>query len=189
MMHQILTFLFCMLTLASCGQRSDFSGALVLEDIAQFSDTLLITKAVPLSSSPSNLLGNYLTVKYNKDQIWIADKINLDAIHGFNWKGESLGYVAERGKAPGQIYNLKDFLLQDDQLVVMSNLGDEIVVYEYGFENSIKSEVQLPFNCFSFVENGKGGYWLYSGYNKIAGYYRLRSVNTDGEVLQKFASK
>lgn len=182
-MNKLLILTFCIMLFFSCTQKKD--GVLVLADVDEYSDTLLVTKAIPLSTDPSNLLGNYLSVKYNKDNIWIADKSNLDAIHGFNWEGESLGYVAERGEAPNQIYNLVDFLLQDDQLVVMSNLGDEVMVYEFGFDNSIKSKVKLPFNSFTFVENAQKGYWLYSGYNRVAGDYRLRSVNTDGELLVK----
>lgn len=181
-MNKLLIFTLGIVLFFSCTQKKD--GVLVLADIDEYSDTLLVAKAIPLSSDPSNLLGNYLNVRYSYKSIWITDKSNPDAIHGFNWNGESLGYVAERGEAPNQIYNLVDFLLQDDQLVVMSNLGDEVVVYEYGFDNSIKSKVQLPFNCFTFVENSRGGYWLYSGYNKVAGDYRLRAVSTDGELLQ-----
>lgn len=181
-MNKLFAVVFCILLFDSCSQKED--GVFVLDSIETNSDTLLITKVIPLSSNPSNLLGNYLSVKYNEDHIWIVDKSNPDAIHGFNWDGESLGHVAERGEAPDQVYNLRDFLLRKDNIVVLANLGDEVVVYEFGFDNSLRSKVQLPINCFSFVENGHGGYWLYSGYNKIAGDYRLRSVNTDGEVLQ-----
>jgi hypothetical protein len=159
-------------------------GTLILADIDEYADQLLVTKAVPLASTSSNLLGNYLSAKYNQDQIWIVDKSNMDAIHGFSWEGESIGYVAEKGEAPNQISSLVDFLVQEDQLVVLSNLGDEVVVYDYGFDNSIKSKVQLPFNCFTFVENSQDGYWLYSGYNKVAGDYRLRSVRKEGELLK-----
>jgi hypothetical protein len=181
-MNKLLILSFCITLFFSCTEKKE--GTLILADIDEYADQLLVTKAVPLASTSSNLLGNYLSAKYNQDQIWIVDKSNMDAIHGFNWEGESIGYVAERGEAPNQIYNFKDFLLQDDQLVVMSNLGDEVVVYEFGFDNSIKSKVQLPFNSFTFEENGQDGYWLYSGYNKVAGDYRLRSVSKEGELLK-----
>ncbi|MBN7813285.1 6-bladed beta-propeller [Algoriphagus sp. H41] len=181
-MKNLSIFTFCLLLFVSCAQREE--GVLVLEDIPEHSGPLFVTKAVPLSSHSTPLLSNYLGAKYNKSQIWIVDKANMDAIHGFDWDGESLGSVAERGEAPSQIYNLVDFLVQEDQLVVMSNLGDEVVVYEYDFDNSVKSKAQLPFNCFAFVENSQEGYWLYSGYNRVAGEHRLRSVSKDGKLLQ-----
>ncbi|WP_192347825.1 6-bladed beta-propeller [Algoriphagus sp. Y33] len=182
-MYKALTICFCIFL--SCNRKQDVTGVLNLTEIDPISDTLLITKLIPLASTQSNLLGSYLNVKYNNDCIWILGKDNSDAIHGFNWKGESIGYVAERGEAPGQLFNLLDFSLEGDEIIALSNLGDEIKISNYSSDNSLLAQTQYPFNCFTFWKNEEGGYLLYSGYNKVAGEYRLLSIDSSGTVLNK----
>ncbi|MDO9554762.1 6-bladed beta-propeller [Rhodonellum sp.] len=181
-----LKIYFCILILLSCNNKHDFPEVLELKEIELVSDKLLITKIIPLASSQSNLLGPYLNVKYNKDDFWILDKDNMDAIHGFNWEGESIGYVAVKGEGPGQLDNLLDFTLSNNKIIALSNLGNEINLSTYSSDNTLLSKDRYPINCFTFCINNKEGYWLYSGYNKMAGEFRLLSIDAGGQVINSF---
>lgn len=100
------------MTLLSCNGKKETESILNLSKIESISDTLLISKIIPLSTNQSNLLGSFLNVKYDKNYIWILDKDNSDAVHGFKMNGESIGYVSESGEGLGQVSNLIDSSLQ-----------------------------------------------------------------------------
>lgn len=185
-MYKILLPVFALILFVSCTSKNAASEDLNLKEIDLISDNLLITKIIPLASTQSNLLGPFLNVKYTEDYIWILDKDNSDAIHGFNWKGESIGYVAERGEAPGQLLDLLDFSLKGEQILALSNSGDEIEISSFSTDNNLLSQVRIPFNCFTFWENETGGYWLYSGYNSVSGEYRLLSTDSQGAIREEY---
>ncbi|MEB2774939.1 6-bladed beta-propeller [Algoriphagus sp. D3-2-R+10] len=185
-MHKILIPAFYIFLLLSCTSNKEAAEDLNLKEIDLISDNLLITKILPLATTQSNLLGPFLNVKYTREHIWVLDKDNSDAIHGFNWKGESIGYVAERGEAPGQLLGLLDFSLKGEQILALSNSGDEIEISSFSTDNNMLSQVRIPFNCFTFWENEAGGYWLYSGYNSVSGEYRLLSTDSQGEIVEKY---
>ena len=185
-MHKIPIPIFALILFVSCTSNNAASEDLNLKEIDLISDNLLITKIIPLASTQSNLLGPFLNVKYTEDYIWILDKDNSDAIHGFNWKGESIGYVAERGEAPGQLLDLLDFSLKGEQILALSNSGDEVEISSFSTDNNLLSQVRIPFNCFTFCENETGGYWLYSGYNSVSGEYRLLSTDSQGAIREEY---
>jgi hypothetical protein len=158
----------------------------VLDDIGELDEPLFIEKAVVLESTNSNLLGTFLNVKFNDKGFWVLDLDNRDAIHGFDLDGNSLGYVGEVGDGPDKLLNLSGFMLDKNSLQTISTYGSEVLVTNFSFDGAINSKSKIPFNFYSTAKAGNGYFWIYSGYNKEAGKYRLKLISGDGILKEEF---
>lgn len=173
--------------LVSCGLSPDSDNSIIeLSEIMDVSTDLNIDKVVILESTNSNLLGTFLDVKFNQEFFWILDLDNRDAIHGFNSIGKYKGYTGEVGEGPNRIPNISDFQLFGNEITTLSTFGDQIQISKFSYENNLINKRRVPFNCFSFISNQNGSFWLYSGYNLVAGNYRLKLISEEGELQKEF---
>src|SRR5690554_2026268 len=69
-----------------------------------------IKKIVPLETTQSNLIGMYLRIKQEEDDIFIFDEDIEDAIHWFDSSGKYRGAIVQSGEGPGMVNNIYDFL-------------------------------------------------------------------------------
>jgi hypothetical protein len=183
-----IPLLYCLIALlVSCGgQPSDqVSSVIDLDQIEEVSQPLTVEKALPLGFTPT-LLGSFPEVKIVKDEFWIMDTESRKGIYHFSETGEFLGTVGEVGESPGMVPNLSDFNIYEDSIIVLSSLGDQVKVSRFSANNQLGSVQEIPFNIYSFRIVNDSAIWLYSGYNKVAGKYRLRKVTREGSLKKEF---
>lgn len=180
-----LILVFSFLIIIGCVRSNNVQYPIILGSVKEVFKPMLIEKAIVLESTSSNLLGTFLNVKYDQESFWILDLDNRDAIHGFDEKGKYLGFVGEVGEGPNRVLNLSDFLLLDSSILTLSTFGNEVEFSNYSFNNELNSKKRIDFNLYSF-EQAKLGYWIYSGYNKEAGVYRLKLISKEGEFKKEF---
>jgi hypothetical protein len=173
--------------LVSCELSTDRDYSNIeLSEIKQVSNDLDIDKITLLESTNPNLLGTFLDVKFNQDYFWVLDLDNRDAVHGFNSFGKYIGYTGEVGEGPNHIPNISDFQFSEDEITTLSTFGDQIQISKFTYGNRLINKKRVPFNCFSFTRNQNGSFWLYSGYNLIAGNYRLKLISEEGGLQKEF---
>lgn len=181
-----LFFLIQIVLLFSCRQENQLKSTILFDEIESSKFDLKISELIPLETNNWNLLGNHLDVRFNSDQYWILDFNNPDAIHGFSANGKSLKYVAEVGEGPNRLFNIRDFYFTDSLISVLSNLGDKVEVSQFTRSNKLVWKDEIESNGFSIISQDGTDFWLYSGYNQVAGKYRLRHYNRDGQLQNEF---
>ncbi|SIO25300.1 6-bladed beta-propeller [Algoriphagus halophilus] len=179
-------FIFSLLfAIIGCSTKNTVDHDVVLTSIPVYESNLEITDAILLETNHSNLLGTSLEVKFNNEFFWILDLDNRDGIHGFNKLGRYHGLVALVGEEPGKVSGISDFLIGDNGIETLTSLGDRVAITSFSYANNLKFEIELPYNCYSFEKEGND-YWIYSGYNKVAGEKRLKLVSNKGELKQDY---
>lgn len=166
---------------ACCKAEKNSPISIAFDQVPLVSADLEIMKVILLESDTTELLGADLKVSYDADQFYVANYMRPKGIHHFSKDGKHLGLAAIIGEAPGQIARISDFKLFEDTLQVITGLGDKIALYKFPKSNQLISRQEYPLNVFSFQPVAEG-HWFYSGYNKVAGDYRLFRTNLAGEV-------
>ena len=157
----------------------------MVKEVERVAPNLKIGKAVILETNSSNLLGVSLQVKRDDIGFWILDTDIRDAIHGFDYEGKYLGMVSTIGEDPKSVPSISDFIVLNDTIKVLTSLGDRVLVSFFSKANQKLKQIELPHNFYSF-EQSSSGYWLYSGYNKMAGSHRLKKVGYNGQMQKEF---
>lgn len=175
-------FPIILLILISCG-NNDQSGPISIpfDQLKAIAPEFEIQKVILLESDTTELLGVDLKVVYDSDQFFVTNSMTPKGIHHFSKEGKHLGLTAVIGEAPGQIMRISDFKLYEDTLQVISGLGDKIQLHKFSRSNELASTGEYALNVFSFQPVTKG-HWFYSGYNKMAGDFRLFKTDAQGKV-------
>ncbi len=171
-----------LLALFACG-KSEESGPITIQfdQLEAIAPDFEIQKVILLESDTTELLGSDLKVSYDSDQFYVANYMRPKGIHHFSKEGRHLGLAAVIGEAPGQIRRFSDFKLYRDTLQVIEGLGGKIKLHKFSPSNEQVSTEEYPINVFSFQPVEKG-YWFYSGYNKVAGDFRLLKTDLSGNI-------
>jgi hypothetical protein len=170
-----------LLAVISCSKKEGPFYVIDLKSVREFNVLdLEITKMAQLEATDYNLLGMYLDVQLDNGNLWVLDLNNPNSVFGFDPEGKSLGYVAATGEGPNNLINIRDFFVSNDTIVVLSNLGDKVDISMWSPENSLIKKRRVDANGFAFCQDKFSKDWyVYSGYNKVAGEYRLKTFDKD----------
>lgn len=186
----IASLIALILVIVSCGKSENSDKIIILKSVKQYDfKDLEINKMIQFEATKSNLLGMYLDIRLTRDNFWVLDLNNSNSIFGFDSLGRALGYVAQVGEGPNTILNIRDFLVSNDTIIVLSNLGDQVEISNWNKHNSLLDKRRVEANGYTFIDDKIKNKWhLYSGYNKVAGKYRLnrydKDFNKDKEYLE-----
>ncbi|WP_144602186.1 6-bladed beta-propeller [Algoriphagus algorifonticola] len=164
------------LILCGCEKIRNETTQLSISEIKKINlNELKVDKVIQLESKSYNLLGAHLEVKFNNSKFWILDNNNPSNIFIFDTLGNSIGYTATVGEGPNSILNIRDFEIKNDTIIVLTNLGDKVEISYWDRNNFLLTKKTINANGFSFSIDEENKLWyLYSGYNKVAGNYRLK---------------
>ncbi len=158
-----------------------------LEDVPVQETKLLIDKAVLLDSDSIEFLGSELRTVSTEHGFFVSNYDGAKAIHHFSPDGVHLGRVVEIGGAPGQIPRFDEFRVKGDSLILIMGIGDKEKLSFFSVPNrQLVKQLQAEARGFSFYPNSDGTFWLYSGYNRAVGDYRLRLVSPEGKVVNSW---
>jgi hypothetical protein len=180
-MKKIIFLISICLSFFGCTKHDKINNIVDIENIREIDiDKIVVVKTIQLETTSSNLLGVHLNVKFDKSNLWILDQNNPTNIFGFNFLGQSEGYTATVSEGPNSIFNIKDFFILNDTIVVLTNLGQEISVSFWDNNDTLLKKDKILSNGFAFHFNEINNNWyLYSGYNRTARDYRFKVFDKD----------
>ncbi|WP_057938248.1 hypothetical protein [Algoriphagus resistens] len=141
------------LALIDCSKKEQpFSKVVDFENVSRVSADLLIEKATPLESDSSELLGEYLRVRYDKEGFFAMNTDRGKGIHHFSSAGKHLGIIAEIGEAPGQVPGISNFKLLGEVLNVTSRMGNSKDLHTFSRSGELLNSNRYPLNAFAFYK-------------------------------------
>ncbi|MDF2158653.1 6-bladed beta-propeller [Algoriphagus sp. CAU 1675] len=174
----------------SCGSPETSSKVpkiISLEDVPVQETKLLIDKAVLLGSDSLEFLGSELRTVSSRHGFFVSNYGGAKAIHHFSLDGEHLGRIVEIGDAPGQIPRFDEFRVKEDSLILMTGIGEkEMLSFFSVTDHQMVKQIYVEASGFSFYPNTDGTFWLYSGFNRAVGDYRLRLASPEGKVVSNW---
>lgn len=169
-------FIFCL----SCTPNEDFGiKKIVLDDLDTIEKSkLTIQNIIPLETTPQNLMGNDIRVRFNQSSYYLMDENSKTVIHHFDRAGGYRGAVAQVGDGPDYLEDLDDFFINSDGSVeVLSGIGDQASVYQISESGEILPVFETGYLASSFTKLPSGEYLLYGSYNLP--YTKHRLIKTD----------
>ncbi len=183
-MRKLLAIAF--LALLGCGEKGPESIKLIdFDAVSKVSTDLFIEKAILLESDSNELLGEYLKVTVGPQGFYVMNYNGAKGIHHFSMEGRHLGMIAEVGEAPGQVRNIKEFRVFEDELLVMSGMGNSMELHAFSEDHNLAKTTAFPLNVFTFYPREINELWFYSGYNWMAGDHRLFTADGEGKIKKK----
>src|SRR5690554_988098 len=173
---------------SSCQNAKKQDGIIHLElnSIPTDNAPYQVSRMVPLETTAENLIGEYLMVKTQGNNIFIYDENARDAIHRFDMKGQYHGKAVEVGEGPGMVRNILDFVPTDQGLEVLIGMGDysKILIFDQDF--NLDKEIALDYQASSFEKSSQGKYVLSGSYNHPFVTHRVVVLNAEGDRLKEF---
>src|SRR5690554_1891806 len=128
---------FFIVYISACQYSKTKDGIIYLElnSIPTSNSSYQVSRMVPLETTADNLLGEYLMIKAEGNNIFIYDENARNAIHHFDMQGQYQGKAVEVGEGPGMARNILDFVPTDRGLEVLVGMGDysKILIFDQHF--------------------------------------------------------
>lgn len=183
-MRKVLAFVF--LVFIGCSEKKpEVIKQIDFGTVEVISADLLIEKAIPLETDSTELLGEFLMVKYDKDDFFVMNYDRPKGIQHFSKEGKYLGMVAEVGEAPGQVLGIRNFRLFGDVVQVNSGMGNSLEIYSFKKSGELVNTTAYPVNAYAFYPMREDKVWFYSSYNMVAGDHRLFVADGQGKVRKE----
>ncbi|MCE7056696.1 6-bladed beta-propeller [Algoriphagus sp. AGSA1] len=180
---------FALLSVIGCGEsRVESVKTIDFDALEKVSADLLIEKAIPLASDSTELLGEYLWVMYDKDGYYAMNNFRGKGIHHFSNEGKHLGIIAEIGEAPGQVPEIRNFRVLEEEVLVNSGMGNSLELHTFSKSGKLLKSTPYPINAFAFYPLNQDEVWYYSSYNSVAGDHRLFVADGSGAIRKELLS-
>lgn len=154
MMKKFISLLMIVLMALAC-TRSQFSENVInpLDESASFEAQLsdhisyVILKTDKIYSANQSV-----SLKVHKGHYYIMDK--RGTIDVFDENGDCVLYIEKVGRGPGEYLHLYDFIIANDNIIVLCNYGTKVI--KYSNQGEFLNEYELPFYATSFVPYEEG---------------------------------
>lgn len=152
----------------------------------EFADQFELVKSVALENHKDAILGENLMVKLNDENIFVLDKVQM-RISRFDNKGNFLNNIGIKGRGPGELNNVHDFIVYHNTAEILSRTSQGTIISVFNINgNYIESTKWFDKAAYSFIKKSDGDYYLYTSYNDIVHNHRLLEVTNKGNIKSEF---
>ncbi|UCS94917.1 6-bladed beta-propeller [Echinicola marina] len=180
--------------ITSCSQKSTDKQVILISPDTIEKDSLpfIVDGIVPLKTTSDNLLSTQLLIrKYHegylvKDERQRGKDLSQFGIHHFDREGNYLGKIISVGEGPNELPNIKDYIVDNDQVEVLVSNGQESSIEIFSFSGSKKTTKKFNFLVDTFIKKTNGNYLFYGGYNAPIVQERLIETDPKGNILASY---
>ncbi|WP_215226631.1 6-bladed beta-propeller [Echinicola shivajiensis] len=186
---------FCVATyIMSCSSKSIDKELVIISPNKIEKDSLpfLVDDIIPLKTISENLLSTQLQIRRYKGGYLIKDKrqsgkgASQFSIHHFDRKGNYKGKIVSVGEGPNELPNIKDFIVDNDQVEILVSKGQETFIEICSLSGSKIATKKFNFLADTFTKKPNGNYLFYGGYNAPLVQDRLIETDQNGNILASY---
>jgi len=140
---------------------------------------------IKLETNPDILLGNDIFLKISEDKIFILDKDYQKCVLCYSNDGIFLSKIGKKGKGPGEYVEIRDFIIKNDEVEILSGAGAFSTINRYNLEGQFLGKIDISYAAFSFENIFDDYYAIGTGYNKSIHKNRIYILDKNGKEVDK----
>jgi hypothetical protein len=176
--------LFFFVWACSVDKTMEYHQVISLDDVKneiEFEDI----RFIKLETNPDILLGNDIFLKISEDKIFILDKDYQKCVLCYSNVGIFLSKIGKKGKGPGEYIEIRDFIIKNDEVEILSGAGASSTISKYNIEGQFLGKTDISYAAFSFENISDDYYAIGTGYNKSIHKNRIYIVDKNGKEVEK----
>ncbi|TKG94569.1 6-bladed beta-propeller [Puteibacter caeruleilacunae] len=138
---------------------------------------------LPLQTLDSVYLGDQLALEEYKGDLFILDRIR-GTVYRFSEKGEYVNNIGRLGKGPEEFLGIRDFLIYNDTVEILSGLGKYSTISKYHKNGEFIGKKKYDYVAMAF-DRLENKYFFYMSYNRFH-KFRIEVLDLKGDVLESY---
>lgn len=184
-------FLCCLLACTSRpisrnGQEIDIEE---MEKCADF--TMLFPEntsytAIPLAVDSCSIPYIGMKLQIGKNDFFLGDSQFSHVIYRYDSIGRFMNMIGRRGYGPEEYSALKDFIITNDTVSIVSLGSPGDCIYNYDTNGKFLGKMEIPKKIVSLARNASGEYIVNSGRNIYNSLWQITHYSSDWSVLEEY---
>lgn len=192
LMKYYLLVLTCCLIACTSTPVSDKGKEIYIEDMEKCVDfkmlfpenTSYIATPLTIDSCCTPYIGMKLQIENN--DFLLGDSQFAHVVYRYDSMGRFMNMIGKRGYGPEEYSALKDFIVSNDTISIVSLGSPGDCIYRYKDSGEFLGKIEIPKKIVSLARNASGEYIVNSGRNIYNSSWQITHYSSDWSVLEEY---